>query len=130
MWLLDTDPEEPAESVVRDDLLRLVFTCCHPTLSREAQVALSLRTLGGLSTVEVARALLVPEATMAKRLTRAKQKISQARIPYRIPADHELPARLDGVLTTLYLIFKERRWSRTSIAKWCGGSPPCWPRST
>jgi RNA polymerase sigma factor (sigma-70 family) len=107
VWLLDPDPEEPPESVVRDDLLRLVFTCCHPALSREAQVALSLRTLGGLSTAEVARALLVPESTMAKRLTRAKQKISRARIPYRIPADHELPDRLDGVLTTLYLIFNE-----------------------
>ena len=106
-WLLDAEPEEPSESVVRDDLLRLVFTCCHPALSREAQVALSLRTLGGLSTTEVARALLVPEATMAKRLTRAKQKISRARIPYRVPPDHELPDRLGGVLTTLYLIFNE-----------------------
>ncbi len=107
VWLLDAEPEEPAESVVRDDLLRLVFTCCHPALSREAQVALSLRTLGGLSTPEVARALLVPEATMAKRLTRAKQKISRARIPYRVPPDHELSDRLGGVLTTLYLIFNE-----------------------
>jgi len=107
VWLLDPDPEQPPDSVVRDDLLRLVFTCCHPALSREAQVALSLRTLGGLTTAEVARALLVPESTMAKRLTRAKQKISRARIPYRIPADHELPDRLQGVLTTLYLIFNE-----------------------
>jgi RNA polymerase sigma-70 factor (ECF subfamily) len=107
MWLLDPEPAEPAESVVRDDMLRLVFTCCHPTLSPDAQVALSLRTLGGLSTPEVSRALLVPEATMAKRLTRAKQKIRQARIPYRVPADHELPDRLAGVLTTLYLIFNE-----------------------
>jgi RNA polymerase sigma-70 factor (ECF subfamily) len=107
VWLLDPEPQEPSESVVRDDLLRLVFTCCHPTLSRETQVALSLRTLGGLSTAEVARALLVPEATMAKRLTRAKQKISQARIPFRIPADHDLPDRLGGVLRTLYLIFNE-----------------------
>jgi len=107
MWLLDPEPEPPTESVVRDDLLRLVFTCCHPTLSRDAQVALSLRTLGGLSTPEVARALMVPEATMAKRLTRAKQKIQQAHIPYRVPADHELPDRLSSVLTTLYLIFNE-----------------------
>ena len=78
------DPS-PDPLSVRDDLLRLVFTCCHPALSLDAQVALALRTLGGLSTAEVARALLVPEATMAKRLTRAKQKIATARIPYRVP---------------------------------------------
>ncbi|MDX6430281.1 MAG: polymerase sigma-70 factor, subfamily [Streptosporangiaceae bacterium] len=102
---LDPVPE-PAE-VVRDDLLRLVFTCCHPALSSEAQVALALRTLGGLSTVEVARGLMVPEATMAKRLTRAKQKIAQARIPYRVPAAEELPGRLKGVAATIYLIFNE-----------------------
>jgi RNA polymerase sigma factor (sigma-70 family) len=101
--LLDPTPE-PAE-VVRDDLLRLVFTCCHPSLAVEAQVALALRTLGGLSTAEVARGLMVPEATMAKRLTRAKQKITQARIPYRVPAAEELPGRLTGVATTVYLIF-------------------------
>jgi len=94
---------EPA----RDDLLRLVFTCCHPALAVEAQVALALRTLGGLSTAEVARALLVPEPTMAKRLTRAKQKIAQARIPYRVPPDDELPDRLTGVAATVYLIFNE-----------------------
>lgn len=103
--LLDPTPE-PAE-VVRDDLLRLVFTCCHPALSAEAQVALALRTLGGLSTAEVARALLVPEATMAKRLTRAKLKITQARIPYRVPAAEELPGRLNAVAATVYLIFNE-----------------------
>ena len=97
----------PPDSVVRDDLLRLVFTCCHPSLSLEAQVALSLRTLCGLSTAEVARALLVPEPTMVKRLTRAKQKIRQARIPYRVPADHELPDRLAGVAATVYLLFNE-----------------------
>ena len=97
---------EPAE-VVRDDLLRLIFTCCHPALSAEAQVALSLRTLGGLSTAQVARGLLVPEATMAKRLTRAKQKITQARIPYRVPAAEELPGRLAAVAATIYLIFNE-----------------------
>lgn len=95
------------EEVVADDLLRLVFTCCHPTLSLEAQVALALRTLGGLSTAEVARGLLVPEATMAKRLTRAKQKIAQARIPYRVPPAEDLPARLGGVAATVYLIFNE-----------------------
>jgi RNA polymerase sigma-70 factor (ECF subfamily) len=99
-------PPDPPE-VVRDDLLRLVFTCCHPALSLEAQVALALRTLGGLSTAEVARGLLVPEATMAKRLTRAKQKITQARIPYRVPAAADLPDRLGGVAATVYLIFNE-----------------------
>ena len=103
--LLDPAPEPP--EVVRDDLLRLVFTCCHPTLSVEAQVALALRTLGGLSTAEVARGLLVPEATMAKRLTRARQKIAQARIPYRVPEAEELTGRLTGVAATVYLIFNE-----------------------
>jgi RNA polymerase sigma factor (sigma-70 family) len=98
---VDAEHEEPT------DLLSLIFTCCHPALALEAQVALALRTLGGLSTVDVARALLVPEATMAKRLTRAKQKIAQARIPYRVPAAHELPARLAGVAATIYLIFTE-----------------------
>ncbi len=93
--------------VIRDDLLRLVFTCCHPALSLEAQVALALRTLGGLSTAEVARSLLVPEATMAKRLSRAKQKIARAGIPYRVPAPSELPGRLAGVAATVYLIFNE-----------------------
>lgn len=107
VWLLDNEAPEPVASVVRDDLLRLVFTCCHPSLSLEAQVALSLRTLGGLTTPEVARALMVPEATMAKRLTRAKQKIRQARIPYRVPSDDELPERLAGVLATVYLMFNE-----------------------
>jgi RNA polymerase sigma factor (sigma-70 family) len=107
VWLLDNEAPEPVASVVRDDLLRLVFTCCHASLSLEAQVALSLRTLGGLTTPEVARALMVPEATMAKRLTRAKQKIRQARIPYRVPSDDELPQRLAGVLATVYLMFNE-----------------------
>ncbi|MEV7039891.1 DUF6596 domain-containing protein [Amycolatopsis sp. NPDC051061] len=100
---------------VRDDLLRLVFTCCHPALSLDAQVALALRTLGGLSTAEVARALLVPEATMAKRLTRAKQKIAQARIPYRVPAAEELPSRLSGVASTVYLIFNEGYTGRVTL---------------
>ncbi|MFL6074964.1 MAG: RNA polymerase sigma factor [Mycobacteriales bacterium] len=101
----DSAPEPP--ETVRDDLLRLVFTCCHPALGLEAQVALSLRALGGLTTAEVARGLLVPEATMAKRLTRAKQKIQRARIPYRVPAAEELPGRLAGVAATVYLIFNE-----------------------
>jgi RNA polymerase sigma-70 factor (ECF subfamily) len=105
MVFAEPGPESP--EVVRDDLLRLVFTCCHPCLAVDAQVALALRTLGGLSTQEVARALLVPEPTMAKRLTRAKQKITQAGIPYRVPAAEELPARLTGVAATIYLIFNE-----------------------
>ncbi len=107
MQLQGQEEWQPPDSVVRDDLLRLVFTCAHPSLSAEARVALSLRTLGGLSTAEVARALLVPEATMAKRLTRTKQKISKAHIPYRVPTDAELPDRLPTVLATVYLIFNE-----------------------
>jgi RNA polymerase sigma-70 factor, ECF subfamily len=91
----------------QQDLLRLVFTCCHPALSVETQIALALRTLCGLSTAEVGRALLVPEATMTKRLTRAKQKITRAGIPYRVPDDHELPERLRGVLAVVYLLFNE-----------------------
>ncbi|MGW3964606.1 RNA polymerase sigma factor [Amycolatopsis sp. NPDC005003] len=105
----------PDPVAVRDDLLRLVFTCCHPALSLDAQVALALRTLGGLSTAEVARGLLVPEATMAKRLTRAKQKIATARIPYRVPSAEELPSRLAGVASTVYLIFNEGYTGRVSL---------------
>lgn len=103
----EREPQMPDASMVRDDLLRLVFTCCHPALAPEAQVALSLRTLCGLSTAEVGRALLVSEATMTKRLTRARRKISVARIPYRVPPDHELPDRLAAVATTVYLVFNE-----------------------
>ncbi|MET0965083.1 MAG: sigma-70 family RNA polymerase sigma factor [Nakamurella sp.] len=105
--LLGDDDAEPADSVLRDDLLRLIFTCAHPSLSPAARVALSLRTLGGLTTAEVARALLVSPASMAKRLTRTKQKIAQAHIPYRVPTDGELPDRLPTVLSTVYLIFNE-----------------------
>jgi RNA polymerase sigma factor (sigma-70 family) len=105
MTLPSFEPEPP--EAIRDDLLRLVFTCCHPALALETQVALALRNLGGLSTAEVARGLLVPEATMAKRLTRAKQKILQAKIPYRVPSEPELPGRLAGVAATVYLIFNE-----------------------
>ncbi|WP_052058848.1 RNA polymerase sigma factor [Rhodococcoides fascians] len=103
--LLKQDWNDGDQDSVSDDLLRLVFTCCHPTLSVEAQVALSLRTLCGLATVDVARLMLVPEATMAKRLTRAKKKIAAANIPYRVPDSAELPQRLDAVSTTVYLLF-------------------------
>ncbi|HEY0814038.1 MAG TPA: sigma-70 family RNA polymerase sigma factor [Pseudonocardia sp.] len=103
------EPPPPQETVStevgRDDLLRLVFTCCHPALAVETQVALALRTLCGLTVAEVGAALLVPEPTMAKRLTRARQKITKAAIPYTVPADHDLPDRLRGVLTTVYLLF-------------------------
>jgi RNA polymerase sigma-70 factor (ECF subfamily) len=100
------DMVEP-DSVVRDDQLRLIFTCCHPALAREAQVALALRTLAGLDVAAIARGFLVPEATMAKRLTRARQKIAQARIPYRVPPDAELPGRLASVLAVVHLIATE-----------------------
>ncbi|MGA8846683.1 MAG: sigma-70 family RNA polymerase sigma factor, partial [Nocardioides sp.] len=104
--ILDPEPAE-ATGPIEDDRLRLMFTCCHPALAPEAQVALTLRLLGGLTVAEIARAFLLPEATVAQRITRAKKKIAGARIPYRVPESADLPERVDAVLAVIYLVFNE-----------------------
>ncbi len=105
--MIENPEQHQPTGVVEDDRLRLIFTCCHPALAPEARVALTLRLLGGLTVAEIAQAFLVPETTMAQRITRAKKKIAGAKIPYRVPEPADLPERLDAVLAVLYLVFNE-----------------------
>jgi RNA polymerase sigma-70 factor (ECF subfamily) len=115
LMIQDDTPHEPT-GIVEDDRLRLIFTCCHPALSLEARVALTLRLLGGLTVAEIAQAFLVPETTMAQRITRAKKKISVARIPYRVPSAADLGERVNGVLAVIYLVFNEGYLSTSADA--------------